>query len=87
MTTLKRRSLLKSGSLGVGSLALAPFLQRLHAEDSAPPKRFVFINKSNGLKPYGIQPPGLAEYVRQPGGKGNVHQQQERTIQQPLGDQ
>ncbi len=47
---------------GAGSLALSPFLQQmqLHAADRADqlPKRFVFVVKSNGLRPYGVQPQG-----------------------------
>lgn len=47
---------------GAGSLALAPFFQHLRAEAdgdlNALPKRFVFVVKSNGLRPYGIVPSG-----------------------------
>lgn len=59
-----RREFLKL--TGVGSLALAPFLQHARAEASgdqaAMPKRFVFVVRSNGLRPYGIVPQELKKY-------------------------
>lgn len=49
-----------------GSLALAPFFQNLkvHADgdEKKLPKRFVFVVKGNGLRPYGVVPEGLEKY-------------------------
>ncbi len=61
----RRREFLKFAGIGASSLALTPFLQ--HAEThangdvSALPKRFVFVVRGNGLRPYGIVPEGLEE--------------------------
>lgn len=48
---------------GASSLALAPFMQHARAEVQGDvqslPKRFVFVVKSNGLRPYGVVPSGL----------------------------
>ncbi|MDB4713438.1 DUF1552 domain-containing protein [bacterium] len=55
-----RRNFLRN--LGAGSLALTPFLQHLRAEGAGQlPKRFVFVVRGNGLRPYGIVPQGLEE--------------------------
>ena len=59
-----RRSFLRNA--GSGALALAPFMQhvRAHAAGDAAqlPKRFVFVVRGNGLRPYGIMPEGLEEF-------------------------
>ena len=62
MTT--RRNFLRNA--GAGSLALAPFMQHMRAHASGDParlpKRFVFVVRGNGLRPYGIAPNGLEEF-------------------------
>lgn len=59
-----RRSILQSVSLGAGTLALAPFMNRyaLSEEVTAQPetpKRFLFVVKSSGLQAEFINPEGL----------------------------
>ncbi len=62
----RRRRFLKFTGVGAGSLALGPFIQRLQAEASGEvdklPKRFVFVVRGNGLRPYGVVPQGLEDY-------------------------
>lgn len=56
-----RRNFLRN--VGAGSLALAPFMQNLRAEGAGNlPKRFVFVVRGNGLRPYGVVPQGLEEF-------------------------
>ena len=57
-----RRNFLRK--IGASSLALSPFMQHLRAEanGAALPKRFVFVMRGNGLRPYGVVPEGLEEY-------------------------
>ena len=59
-----RRHFLKSS----GALALAPFMHHMGAhaagDSSKLPKRFVFVMRANGLRPYGIVPKGLEEFGR-----------------------
>ncbi len=61
---VNRRNFLRN--MGAGSLALAPFMQHLRAEAAGDPaglpKRFVFVVRGNGLRPYGIVPEGLEEF-------------------------
>jgi hypothetical protein len=61
---LPRRQFLK-GMSGT-ALALVPFFQRMRAEaagdPAALPKRFVFVVRGNGLRPYGVVPKGLEKY-------------------------
>ena len=65
-----RRTFLKTSSLGlgagVGAVALSPIMQQLKAQaagnSAAPPKRFVFVMRGNGLRPFGIVPKGLEQY-------------------------
>lgn len=61
---ITRRNFLRSAS--AGSLALAPFMAQLRAhaagDPAGLPKRFVFVMRGNGLRPYGIVPEGLEEY-------------------------
>ena len=61
---LNRRNFLRN--MGAGSLALAPFFKHLRAEAAGDPaglpKRFVFVVRGNGLRPYGIVPEGLEEF-------------------------
>ncbi len=62
---LDRRTLLKSMSFGTGGALLAPLLQQVRAaagDPAALPKRFVFVVRSNGLRPWGIAPEGLEEH-------------------------
>lgn len=77
MTT--RRNFLRNA--GAGSLALAPFMQhmRAHAAGDASqlPKRFVFVMRGNGLRPYGIMPEGLEEY-------GADRYKAEKMVDEPL---
>ena len=59
-----RRSILRGGFLGAGSLALSPFLRHLRMLEfgDAPnqlPKRFVFVVKSSGLQGDYLEPAGL----------------------------
>ena len=60
-----RRSILRGGFLGAGSMALSPFLRHLSMlEFGRPeqqlPKRFVFVVKSSGLQGDYLEPEGLA---------------------------
>jgi hypothetical protein len=59
---LSRRNAIRNLGLGTGSLALAPFFRhmKLHAAGDVTklPKRFLFVVKDNGLRPYGLQPVG-----------------------------
>ncbi|MDB4571398.1 DUF1552 domain-containing protein [Akkermansiaceae bacterium] len=59
-----RRNFLRN--IGAGSLALSPFMQHLRAEAAGKaaglPKRFVFVVRGNGLRPYGVVPKGLEEF-------------------------
>ena len=61
---INRRSFLRQS--GATSLALAPFFQHMQAhaagDPAGLPKRFVFVVRGNGLRPYGIVPEGLEEY-------------------------
>lgn len=70
MTSLNRRELLRNATISTGCAALAPFLVNMRAMASGDPhqspKRFVFVTRSNGLLPYGIQPQGLEGRVNGP---------------------
>ena len=61
---INRRHFLRH--VGTSSLALAPFMQRMRAEAAGDPaglpKRFVFVVRGNGLRPYGVVPEGLEEF-------------------------
>lgn len=61
---LPRRQFLK-GMSGT-ALALTPFFQHMRAHAagdlSSLPRRFVFIMRANGLRPYGVVPAGLEEF-------------------------
>ena len=47
-----RRDFLKKSGLGLGALSLGPSLGALAAETTGDtPRRFVFIRKSNGIRP------------------------------------
>jgi len=77
---LTRRNFLRN--LGAGSLALSPFFQHLRAEASGkghPPKRFVFVMRGNGLRPYGVVPTGLEEF-------GHDRFKLDRLVDRPLAD-
>ena len=62
-----RRSFLNT--MAGSSVALAPFLANMKLEASGDasklPKRFVFVIKGNGLRPYGVVPKGLEEHGAQ----------------------
>ena len=64
--TYKRRQFLRDLSLGGSSLAMAPFLHslRVHAEgdETAFPKRFVFVVKSSGIDKFNLVPDGLPNH-------------------------
>ena len=68
---------------GAGSLALMPFMQHMQAhakgDPAGLPKRFVFVIRGNGLRPYGIVPKGL-EHCGEPRFKA------EKVIDEPLAD-
>lgn len=70
MSKRNRRELLRNLASTSGCVALAPFLSNMRAtagDDSyESPKRFVFVTRSNGLLPYGIQPKGLESLVNGP---------------------
>lgn len=73
-----RRSFLRQSIFGVGTLALAPLYSEALAQavqDGVPgalpgvlggaPRRFVFIRKSNGLRPHEVALPSFAEAERE----------------------
>ena len=64
--TYKRRQFLRDLSLGGCSLAMAPFLHslRVHAagDETAFPKRFVFVVKSSGIDKFNLVPDGLTNH-------------------------
>ncbi len=76
-----RRNFLRN--IGAGSLALSPFMQHLRAEAGGKasdlPKRFVFVVRGNGLRPYGVVPEGLEEF-------GNDRLKLDRVVDRPLAD-
>lgn len=78
-----RRSILKGMSLGTGGVMLSPLVAQLAAKakasDSEIPKRFVFVVRSNGLRPWGIVPQGLEEF-------GKPRHKQETLEDRPLVD-
>ena len=61
-----RRDFLRYSSLGAGSLALAPFMAHMKAHAAGDPgklpRRFVFVVRGNGLRPFGIVPEGLEAF-------------------------
>ena len=75
-----RRRFLKTSST---ALALAPFFQQIRAhatgDASLLPKRFVFVMRGNGLRPFGIMPRGLEEL-------GADRFKAEKLIDRPLTD-
>jgi hypothetical protein len=58
-----RRDILRSLSATTGGALLAPILQQLRAQaagdETKLPKRFVFVVRANGLRPWGVVPEGL----------------------------
>lgn len=78
-----RRGFLRTGGCGAGALALAPFLRNMRAEAAGDPngmpKRFVFVMRANGLRPYGIVPEGLEEF-------GDERIKNETLVDRPLAD-
>ena len=75
-----RRRFLKTST---GALALAPFMQHMRAhaagDPSSLPKRFVFVMRGNGLRPFGVVPEGLEEF-------GADRFKAEKLIDRPLAD-
>ena len=70
---ISRRNMLKRTAFLAGASALSPMLLNLQAQASASaalmPKRFVFLVRSNGLRPYGIDPVGIADRMETAGKK------------------
>lgn len=63
-TTTTRRDLLKSLTLGSGSLVLSPLIRQLSAQAAGKnefPQRFVFVVKSSGLTPGAIVPDNFVQ--------------------------
>lgn len=60
---LNRKDFLKSSALGIGAMSLAPSFNQLFAAPSAtgPPRRFIFIRKSSGIRPLEIALPDFSE--------------------------
>ena len=58
-----RRKFLQNSALGAGALALAPSLPRHSAAAASElgPRRFVFIRKSNGVRPHEVALPTFSE--------------------------
>lgn len=61
--THSRRDILKTFSATMGGALMAPVVRQLHAhaagDETKLPKRFVFVIRANGLRPWGIVPEGL----------------------------
>ncbi|BCX49028.1 hypothetical protein HAHE_29360 [Haloferula helveola] len=78
---LPRRQFLK-GMSGT-ALALVPFFRNLQAQTAgnpaAMPKRFVFVMRANGLRPYGVVPLGL-EHL------GTDRDMRDKMVDRPLKD-
>ncbi len=78
-----RREALRALSATTGSVLLAPILQQIRAhaagDEAKLPKRFVFVVRANGLRPWGIVPEGLEEL-------GENRHQQESTAEYSLAD-
>ena len=64
MTT--RRSFLKTSALSSGAVALVPRLERVLSAAGSPaaPRRFVFIRKSNGIRPAELALPSFSDKER-----------------------
>lgn len=76
-----RRNILRRMALGTGGAMLSPLVRQLSAQAKSSgegtPKRFVFVVRSNGLRPWGIVPQGLEEF-------GQSRRQQETFVDIPL---
>ena len=61
--TFSRREFLRTSALGAGALALAPAVTPLSAATATElgPRRFVFIRKSNGIRPHEVALPTFSE--------------------------
>ncbi|MEM7234781.1 MAG: hypothetical protein AAF517_21560, partial [Planctomycetota bacterium] len=70
---ITRRRLLKGACLAGSSLAMEPFLRsaRIHAagDETALPKRFVFVVKSSGVEKFNLVPDGLKNHFVNDSGK------------------
>ena len=60
-----RREFLQASGLGAGAASLAPLGQLQAAWQGAAPRRFVFIRKSNGVRPNELSLPTFSEAERQ----------------------
>ncbi len=71
--TISRREMIKQLASTAGVGALSPMLLSLQAQASdrprKKPQRVVFLVRSNGLRPYGIDPIGIAETIEKSGKK------------------
>jgi hypothetical protein len=58
-----RRNFLKTAAMGAGALALTPSFSHLFAAPGqvAAPRRFIFIRKSNGVRPFELALPTFSE--------------------------
>lgn len=76
---LPRRDILRA--VPGAALALTPFFHHMRAHaagnEAALPKRFVFVVRDNGLRPYGIVPEGCEEF-------GGDRFKAEKVIEKPL---
>ena len=75
---MNRRKILQGMSLGAGSALMSPLLQRVRASTTNPdeiPPRFVFVVRSNGLRPWGIVPEELKEFGEDRHQQDKVHEE------------
>lgn len=82
---LRRRSLLKTLSMGVAAPFLQPLVSRLEAETRGQnPARFVFYVEGNGMPPSHIQPDGILRQTTQNPFGGKKITAAQSLIDQPL---
>ncbi len=80
--TLSRRQVIKCMSIGAGSALLGPMVRQARAAADQPealPNRFVFVVRSNGLRPWGIVPEKLQDL-------GADRHEQDKIHDEPLAD-
>lgn len=83
--SLKRRTLLKTLSLGAATPFLKPLISRLEAESvGETPMRFVFYVEGNGMPPVHIQPNGIERQTMANPLGGKKFNSLERLLDQPL---
>jgi hypothetical protein len=80
---LTRRRILKGLTFGAGGTLMSPLMRQMClgaiGETGTLPKRFVFVVRSNGLRPWGIVPKGLEKF-------GESRHRQETLVDLPLAD-